>query len=211
MRGRWAGVMALVTVALVACESHDRRWDPDATDLRGRVVSPPLPKVDFTLMDTRGQPFQFVSETQGFVTLLFFGYTHCPDVCPVHLSNLGAVLRRLEPQVAGRIKVVFVTTDPERDTPERMRTWLDRFSTSFVGLWGTLDEVNRIQQEIGLGAAFREEMPNGDYGMAHAAQILAYTTDDAAHVMYPFGIRQVDWAMDLPKLVLDGPPRVPGD
>jgi len=71
---------------------------------------------------------------------------------------------------------------------------------------GTLDEVNAVQASIGLAAARREELPSGGYGIAHSAQVLAYTTDNKAHMMYAFGTRQEDWAHDLPILVNDGPP-----
>ena len=85
------------------------------------------------------------------MTLLFFGYTYCPDVCPIHMANIAAVKKKLPPDVASRLKVVFVTTDPERDTPERITQWLSHFDRSFIGLTGTLEEVNEIQRAIGLG------------------------------------------------------------
>ncbi len=176
------------------------------SELRGWILEQPLPKVDFALESMKGGDYAFLEETEGFVTLLFFGYTHCPDVCPLHMANISAVLKKLSPSMANQIKVVFVTTDSERDTPERLREWLGHFDRKFVGLRGTLDEVNAIQASIGLGPAFREEMPSGEYGMAHAAQVLAYTTDNKAHVMYAFGTRQEDWAHDLPMLVENGPP-----
>ncbi|MCH8254614.1 MAG: SCO family protein [Gemmatimonadetes bacterium] len=202
---RTAFLTTTCLLLLAGCAIEGRRsWKP--TELRGWIVDDPLPKADFTLESMNGGDFSFLKETEGFVTLLFFGYTYCPDICPLHMANISAVLRKLTPDVANQIKVVFVTTDPERDTPERMREWLGHFDRKFVGLRGTLDEVNAIQASIGLGAAFREEMPSGDYGMAHAAQVLAYTTDNRAHVMYAFGTRQEDWAHDLPMLVENGPP-----
>ena len=147
-----------------------------------------------------------MEETEGFVTLLFFGYTYCPDICPLHMANIAAVLQKLSPEVANRIRVVFVTTDPERDTPERLREWLGNFNRNFIGLYGPLDEVNGIQNAMGLPSARREEIPTGGYGIGHAAQVVAYTTDNRAHMMYAFGTRQADWAHDLPILVNDGPP-----
>ncbi|MCH7717673.1 MAG: SCO family protein [Gemmatimonadetes bacterium] len=202
---RGAILTGAVTLLLAGCAIEGRRsWKP--SELRGWIVDEPLPKADFTLESMNGGDFSFLKETEGFVTLLFFGYTNCPDICPLHMANISAVLRKLTPDVANQIKIVFVTTDPERDTPERMREWLGHFDRKFVGLRGTLDEVNAIQASIGLGAAFREEMPSGDYGMAHAAQVLAYTTDNRAHVTYAFGTRQEDWAHDLPMLVENGPP-----
>ena len=137
----------------------------------------------------------------GTVTLLFFGYTHCPDVCPVHLGNIAAVLGTLTPDVSGRVRVVFVSTDPERDTADRIRSWLDGFDRRFIGLRGSLDEVNAIQQRIGLAAAVVPDTSDGDYTVGHGAQVIAYTADDSAHVVYGFGTRQADWAADLPRLV----------
>ncbi len=165
------------------------------------VLPAPIPKADFTLPDTEGAPFALVPETEGYVTLLFFGYTYCPDICPVHMANIAAVLHRLPPQVSNRVRVVMVTVDPERDTPERLRQWLDNFDRSFVGLVGPMDEVNEIQRSLMLPAAVKLGDDETDYLMGHAAQVIAFTTDNRAHVMYPSGTRQTDWAHDLPLLV----------
>jgi protein SCO1/2 len=197
MKSRLAVV--LLFVSAIGCERTRSGADPAA--LRGWLLEEPVPKADFKLLDTEGKPFSFVEETEGGVTLLFFGFTTCPDVCPVHLANIGSVIKKLSPEDANQIRVVFVATDPERDTPERVRAWLDNFHPHFVGLVGTQEDVNRIEESFGLSASFREEWPDGGYGIAHAAQVLAFTRDNNAHVMYPFGIRQVDWAHDLPLLV----------
>lgn len=198
----------MLALALAGCGQQAR---VDVSELRGWVTTPPLPKPEFTLTSMAGEPYAFHEETEGYVTLVFFGYTYCPDICPVHMANIAAVKRKLEPEVANQIKVVFVTTDPERDTPERLREWLGNFDSSFVGLYGSLEEVNAIQAAIGLPPARIEEsadstrFPDG-YGVAHAAAVVAYTTDNQAHVQYAFGTRQEDWAHDLPRLVKEGPP-----
>ena len=83
---------------------------------RGGLVSPPLPKPKFTLTDTSGAPFDFASKTEGYTTLLFFGYTHCPDMCPLQMSTIAQAIKKIPPASADRLKVVFVTTDPERDS-----------------------------------------------------------------------------------------------
>lgn len=172
--------------------------------MRGAAVSPPIAKPEFVLTATDGRPFDFREETDGYLTLIFFGYTHCPDICPVHMANLGAVIRELRPSQQQRIKVVFVTTDPARDTPERLRSWLDNFGRDFVGLTGDPEEIARIQRAIGVRAAFPgEARPDGGYDVAHAASVFAFTPDDAGRFMYPFGIRQADWAHDLPRLLED--------
>ena len=85
-------------------------------DYRGGLVTPPLPKPRFTLTDTSGRPFDFAAATKGYVTLLFFGYTYCPDQCPMHMANSSAALKKLPAGTAEHVKLVFVTTDPARDT-----------------------------------------------------------------------------------------------
>lgn len=172
-----------------------------ATGYRGWLMPQPQEKIDFTLTDTDGEPFHFRAQTEGSLTLLFFGYTYCPDVCPIHMANIGAVLDDFPFDVRNQIEVVFVTTDPERDTPERLRRWLDNFDSSFIGLRGTREEVNQIQVALGLPASVIEETDSEEYLVGHSARVLAFTKDNLAHVAYPFGTRQADWAHDLPKLV----------
>ena len=97
-----------------------------------------------------------------------------------------------------------MTTDPDRDTPPVLRAWLNNFDSSFVGLAGPVADVERIQASMGMPPAMREMTPDGSlggYGMGHAAQVLAFGSDDSAHVEYPFGIRREDWAHDLPLLL----------
>jgi protein SCO1/2 len=187
----------MLAVSVGGCDRGER---VDAADLRGRVLPEPRPKIDFTLTDTDGQPFGFAAKTEGYVALLFFGYTNCPDVCPVHMANLGAVLADFPFELRQQFKVVFVTTDPERDTPERLREWLDNFDREFIGLWGTHERVNEIETTLGLPASVKPADHGMDYEVGHAASVVAFTKDNLAHVMYPFGTRQSDWAHDLPKL-----------
>jgi protein SCO1/2 len=198
---------ALVAASLTACGSGAAAERPGTDQgYRGVVLPTPLAKPSFTLTDTKGQPFDFRKKTDGSLTLLFFGYTNCPDICPVHLGNIHTVLAQMPYDVASRTKVVFVTTDPERDTPAKLRAWLDNFDPSYIGLRGTLDEVNRIQAELHLPPAVAGAAHGADssYDVGHAAQVLAFSpADNLAHVVYPFGIRQQDWAHDLPKLISD--------
>ena len=86
---------------------------------RGARANPPLPKPDVVLTDTNGDPFDFLAETEGYLTLLYLGYTHCPDICPTHLLELSKVLEAMDPELVERIRVVFITTDPERDDADR--------------------------------------------------------------------------------------------
>jgi protein SCO1 len=195
---------ALVLCALVAGCGETRTSAIDG--LRGVKLVPPHAKADFTLDDTQGKPFHFVRDTHDAVTLLYFGYTNCPDVCPTHLTNIAAALKQLSPEDQSRVRLVFVTTDPNRDTPERLRGWLDNFDKRFIGLRGGLDSVNDIASRFGLPPSTIEMMqpgaagPQAMYGMGHAAQVLAFSPDDSLRTEYPSGFTVDDWANDLPKL-----------
>ena len=121
------------------------------------------------------------------------------------MANISAVLKQMSAEDRARFVTVFVTTDPERDTPARLREWLGNFDPTFVGLTGTKEELARAQQAVGLAQSQREYL-NGDsvnYYVGHGAQVFAFARDGFAYTIYPFGIRQEDWANDLPKLVSD--------
>jgi len=168
---------------------------------RGGLVTPPLPKPKFTLTDTSGTPFDFSAKTQGYVTLLFFGYTHCPDMCPLQMSTLAQAFRKLPPVLADRFRIVFVTTDPARDTPQVLRSWLDHFDRRFIGLTGHQAAIDAAQVAANLDPAKKSAArPDGNYEVGHALFVFAYTKDNLAHLVYPGGVQEEDWAHDLPFL-----------
>lgn len=169
---------------------------------RGVTLASAIPRPRFTLTDTHGEPFDFRAKTDDTVTLLFFGYLNCPDVCPVHMTNIATVMHGLPYDVTGHVRVVFITTDPARDTPEKLQAWLANFDPSFIGLRGTPEQVRQIEAAVKV-APSAPGLPDssGAYEVGHAAQVIAFTRDDSAHIAYPFGTRQADWAHDLPLLV----------
>ena len=168
---------------------------------RGGLVTPPLPKPKFVLTDTSGAAFDFRQRTEGYVTLLFFGYTNCPDECPMHMSNLGAALKKLPASVADQVKFVFVTTDPARDSPAAVRRWLDSFDRHFIGLTGTERAMEAVERAAGVPLAAKTGLASANYGVSHANFVLAYSKDNLAHVIYPGGISKDDWVHDLPLLI----------
>ncbi len=172
-----------------------------AATYHGGLVTPPLPKPKFTLTDTSGAPFDFWLETQRYVTLLFFGYTHCPDECPLHMANIANSLEQMSPEVREQVKVVFVTTDPVRDSAAVLRAWLDHFDRGFIGLIGSEAAITAAQRAAHIPPASKTVRANQDYEVRHASFVLAYTKDNLAHVIYPGGVTSVDWAHDLPLLV----------
>ena len=196
-------VLAVVALGLVAgCQIGFTQAQPDEPDVHGGVVqaavyhggivTPPLPKPSFTLTDTSGSSYDFTARTDGYVTLLFFGYTHCTSICPTQMAYLSAAMRVLPKDVTNRFKVVFVTTDPTHDNPRLLRTWLNNFDKSFIGLTGSPTAIKMAQVAAKVPSS-------GDF-TEHAAFVLAYTKDNLGHVIYPAGVTQADWIHDLPRL-----------
>ncbi len=154
----------------------------------------PYQRPSFTLTDTSGASYDFASATAGRPTLLFFGYTNCPDVCPSTMADVALALRDVDPALAGQVQVVFVTTDPAADTPEVLGEYLDRFDadlpTQFVGLTGAQDVIDQAQLSAGVPLA-------EDAGRLHSSLLLLYGADDQAHVAFDAGNTSRDIAGDL--------------
>src|SRR6266542_3577428 len=158
---------------------------PSSTQTRGwsgAIPSTPMPKPDITLTDQHGQRFALKPRTHGKVTLLYFGYTHCPDVCPLTMSMLAQAVKALPAATVRDIAVVFVTTDPARDTPAQLRQWLANFDRSFVGLTGSHTAIIQAQRQVGAPPSVTEPLAKGSYGVDHGAFIYAYSPDHRAQI-----------------------------
>lgn len=142
-----------------------------------------------------------LSEERGSIVLLFFGYTSCPDVCPTTLAEMKLAVEALKPAEADQIKVVFVTVDPERDTPERVQEYVDHFSTSFIGLSGEESELTKVWSDYGI---FREKVDSESatgYLVNHTARILLIDRNGDLRISFPYDAPVEDIIHDL-KLVL---------
>lgn len=183
-------LLVLVCVLAAACDGGAA-----ASELEGVTVTERTPKPELILTDTAGDTYDFAAETEDKVTLLYFGYTHCPDICPVHLAQIAESFDQL-PTVAAETEVVFVSVDPERDTPEVIRSFLDNFDRRFVGLTGTPEELQAAQEAVGVVPAFVDG-DEDDYTIQHAGQVFAWAPDGLLYAEYPFGTRQQTWVNDL--------------
>lgn len=200
-RRRFTPVLLLTVLVLVvsAC-----RAPVTSDELQGVVVDPPKEKPAFTLTDTSGDAYEFAGETEGKLTLLYFGYLNCPDICPVHLAQIAEVFDEA-PAVARETEVVFVSVDPGRDSPDEIREFLDRFDNRFVGLTGSEEELVAAQEAAGVPPAVAVEGEEGDgYTVDHAGWVIAYAPDGMNHSIYPFGTRQSEWSNDLEILTAMG-------
>jgi protein SCO1/2 len=122
------------------------------------------------------------------------------------MANLAQVRKDLAPSVNQQLRIVFVTTDPARDTPEVLGKWLEQIGGSIIGLTGTEEEIRRAQEAANVPPAYKEG-EGEDYGVGHMAWVIAITPDDRVRLMYPFGTRQEDWAHDIPLLLAQYPAR----
>jgi protein SCO1/2 len=171
----------------------------------GAVPSTHDPRPSFRLTTTDGKPYDFAGETVGKATLLYFGYTHCPDECPTSMADVASALRRVDPAVADKVTVVFVTTDPWRDKAPILRRWLDRFDPSFIGLTGTPREIAGAEVQMGMPISRRvpakKRDGSGRYSVDHFAAVMAFGSNDRLETLYPAGVAPADISADLPLLV----------
>jgi protein SCO1/2 len=160
------------------------------------VVSSGIPAIGgpFSLVNHRGE--RVTQETfKGKATAYFFGFTHCPDVCPTTLFEMTQYLEQLGPD-ADRLNLVFVTVDPERDTPELLRTYLESFDPRIVGLTGTREEVAAVAKEFRI--SYRKvPTENGEYTMDHTASVIVTDAQGGYVTLIDF---HEDAAMALAKL-----------
>lgn len=201
---RWMVPAGMVLLTAACGSASSASTHPSVASWSGATLQQAFPKPEFTLTDTQNQPYDFQAKTAGKVALLYFGYTHCPDVCPTNMATLATAMSQLPASVTNKIAVVFVTTDPARDTPPVIRAWLDQFNPTFVGLTGTPIAVAGAQSQSGLGTSTKEQGPNGTYGINHAAFILVYTPDNLAHLAFPAGMTPAAVKGDLQHLVVNG-------
>jgi protein SCO1 len=140
----------------------------------GVALPEPYRMPDLTLTADNGQPFNLVTDTAYPVTLVFFGYTHCPDECPLVMSDLAAAYLRLPLAVRKQTQVLFVTTDPARDTDRALRSYLARYNPSFVGLRGPLRTIMTAARAMGVAITGVERLPSGGYDVGHSTQVIGF-------------------------------------
>jgi protein SCO1 len=173
----------------------------DPNGLRGATLDRPYALPAKSLTDTSGNEFNLVTSTKKPVTLIFFGYTNCPDVCPTVMADVASALTKLDKSVRDQVQMLFITTDPARDTGPVIRKYLDRFDPSFVGLTGQLASIKDIAGAVGVPVEGMKKLPSGGYEVGHGAQVLGFGKDDKATVIWLSNAAIGDLAHDFGKLV----------
>lgn len=207
--------MALATVALCASAagcSDDESSSARADNPAGVIVSSadegrftgaepvaPYSMPDVTLTATNGEPFNLITDTGYPNTIVFYGYTHCTEVCPLVMSDLTAAYLQLPQEVRDATQVVYVTTDPARDSPQVLRRYLDGYDPDFVGLTGDLHDIVTAATAMGVAIEGKERLPSGGYDVGHGAQVIGFHDNDA-DVIWTEGTPAGDISRDIVEL-----------
>ena len=162
--------------------------------LKSGVFEPPRMAPDFTVRGSDGRELE-LSRFRGKLVLLEFGYTSCVDVCPVSLAMLAEARRQLGAQAA-QLQVIYVTVDPERDTPERMKHYLAAFDPSFLGATGTPQQMARVRQDYGISATRKNIEGSKDYVIGHSSYLYFVDRNGSLRALLPFGRSAADVVHD---------------
>jgi protein SCO1 len=155
----------------------------------GMLVDKSRQMTDFTLTDQNGKSVK-LSDLRGKAVLIFFGYTHCPDVCPMTMADYKRIkqdLAQTAPELADRVEYVMISVDGQRDTPAVMKKYVEMFDPSFIGLTGDPDQVANIGVDFGVKVEIQKTSPNqANYTVAHTS--FTYLLDPGGHwrLVYPF-------------------------
>lgn len=203
VRRRLAGIGALVLAGalLAGCSTSPAETDGG---YRAAVTHDPYTVPATPLTDTSGRPYSLTKDTDKPVTLVFFGYSSCPDICQVVMANIASALTRLDEADRSSVDVVFVTTDPKVDTEQHLREYLDRFDPSFIGLTGDLDTIAAVGKPLAVYVADGERLPSGGRDLnSHSTQVTAITADDASPLLWTQDTSSADLAADLHTLLAE--------
>jgi protein SCO1/2 len=192
-RGALAAVLLPAALLLTACGGDEQ--------LTGAVLDQPYVVPETPLTATDGAAYSLAGDTDKHLTLVFFGYTHCPDICQVVMATLASAMTRLDDADREQVDVVFVTTDPARDTEQVLRNYLDRFDPRFIGLTGTLDEVVGVGAGLHIAVEQGEKLPSGGYDITHGTSVLGIDHSDEVPIVWNQDTSATQYATDIHQLL----------
>ncbi|KPH99115.1 electron transport protein SCO1/SenC [Actinobacteria bacterium OV450] len=203
-----AALVAAAALTLTACGGEPAKTNT-VTQITGQskagaatVLDRPFDKPELVLTDTTGKPWNLREQTKGKPTLIYFGYTNCPDVCPLTMSNIAVAKKALPKADQDKLQVVFVTTDPERDTPDSLGAWLRAQDPSFTGLTGDFATIQAAARKLGIGIDPPKKEADGSVVSMHGAQVIAFSPkSDEGYLLYGEGTTVDNYTKDLPKII----------
>ncbi len=200
MRRALAGALAAGLFLLSACGGDAS----SSAGFTGKRLDPPFTVVSTPLTDTSGDDYSLTENTDKPLTLVFFGYTHCPDICGVVMANLASAMTRLSDADRARVDVVYVTTDPARDTTSVLHDYLQHVDPDFIGLTGDLTDIAALGKPLGVGVTQGQKLPSGGYDVTHGTTITAIDQQDEAPVYWSQDTSSAQFAADIHTLLAQG-------
>ncbi len=220
--GRFAAFLLVTLAAVPACGDSSTpagaqvaSVEAARTAFHGTLLDPPPGRPQLTLRDTDNREFSLTDRPEDEVTVVFFGYTHCPDVCPTTMADLAAARQQLPAEMRQHVTVAFITEDPQRDTPEALRQWLNQFDSTFLGLLGGNEATRAALAELHLPQSTQIPQPDdavrhpdtgegsahdhGDYSVEHSGIVYAFGPADTA-IIYTGGTSPRQYAEDFTRL-----------
>lgn len=191
-------VVLAATVGLAGC---DKLFAPAKSPFQGVDVTGSDMGRELRLRDAGGRE-RTLADFRGKVVVVSFGYTHCPDVCPMTLANLATARKKLGDD-AKDVQVLFVTVDPQRDKPELLGEYVPAFDPTFIGLTGTPEEVTKATKEFHVYASARPAKPGEDYTVDHSAQMFALDRQGRMRLVFAPDLAPEAIASDL-RILLNG-------
>ncbi|MCW2784092.1 MAG: hypothetical protein JWP74_609 [Marmoricola sp.] len=205
--GLAAGVL-LGSSVLAGCGNGDDALisgvsTPGNHGLHGSYLADPYVVPDLALTGTGNQPVSLATQTAP-LKLVFFGYTHCPDVCQIVMSTIASAVTRLSPAEQAQVQVSFVTTDPARDTPSVLRAYLDRFNPHFDGLTGPLSTIEDLATPLHVFVEKGRRLPGGGYEVGHSTYVFA-VVGTGVTLIWNFTTSPAEMAADIHTLLTKEP------
>ena len=200
-------LLALLLGLVVGCtapvkETAIVRAQSDPGGYRGGASLPePYRMPNRTLTDTAGHPYNLSTSPSKPVTLMFFGYTHCPDVCVGVLSDVATALTRMPAGSRDQIQTLFVTTDPARDSEKAIQAYLARFDPTFIGLTGEMSTIKAVAERVGVDIEGKNKLASGGYEVGHSAQVIGFDKQLRGVVLWTPSTPIGDLAQDFQLLV----------
>ena len=192
-----AGALASLALVVSACGGPASGDDAFA----GTVLDNPYQVDPAPLTATDGSSFSLAEDTDARLTLVFFGYTQCPDICGVVMAQLASAVQQLDAADRDDVQMVYVTTDPARDNEGVIRSYLDRLDPSFEGLTGDLDTIEQVASSMAVGFTEEDRLPSGGYEVTHSTQVLGIDGTDEVPVLWTQDTTATEYAADIHTLL----------
>lgn len=183
-------ILLLIVVAAIV------GWSNLPAELHGVALQSPRVADDFTLTTSTGEA-KSLSDFRGQYVVLYFGYTYCPDVCPTTMNDLKQMAAELGEDRMENVQVILISVDPERDTPEQLATYTGYFHPSFIGMTGTVEEIQAVASQFGIFFERHPGSENTNYLVDHTSAVTVIDPEGYVRIIFPYGVSGTDMASDL--------------